>query len=39
MAQGYPLARRNETADLYHGIRITDPYRWLEDPSDPEAQT
>src|SRR5215510_6382246 len=34
----YPAARRGETADLYHGTRVPDPYRWLEDPDAPETR-
>ena len=26
----YPSTRRADTADVYHGTRIADPYRWLE---------
>jgi prolyl oligopeptidase len=27
----YPSAARGSTVDEYHGIRVSDPYRWLED--------
>jgi prolyl oligopeptidase len=32
----YPPSHIGETVDNYHGIEITDPYRWLED-ADAEA--
>ena len=28
----YPAAARGEVFDTYHGVVVTDPYRWLEDP-------
>uniref|UniRef100_G3NDZ0 Prolyl endopeptidase n=1 Tax=Gasterosteus aculeatus aculeatus TaxID=481459 RepID=G3NDZ0_GASAC len=38
MAMKYPDARRDETTvDDYHGRKICDPYRWLEDPDDAET--
>ena len=27
----YPAAKRTEQTDLYHGVKVADPYRWLED--------
>jgi prolyl oligopeptidase len=35
---GYPPADRTDDADLLHGHRIPDPYRWLEDGSDPRTE-
>ena len=34
----YPAARRADTVDDYHGTLVSDPYRWTEDPDDPETQ-
>jgi hypothetical protein len=28
----YPPAHRDSVADDYHGTRVADPYRWLEQP-------
>ena len=34
----YPPARRCDTVDvLANGVRMPDPYRWLEDPDAPET--
>lgn len=27
----YPISQRVDTVDIYHGIEVADPYRWLED--------
>ncbi|MEZ5043517.1 MAG: prolyl oligopeptidase family serine peptidase [Saprospiraceae bacterium] len=33
----YPLTDRINQTDNYHGVNITDPYRWLEDDMAPEV--
>jgi prolyl oligopeptidase len=33
----YPSTRRVEQADDYHGTRVADPYRWLEEEDAPEV--
>ena len=34
----YPTTRQSDTIDTYHGVTVSDPYRWLEDPNAPETQ-
>ena len=34
----YPQARTVEQFDDYHGMRVADPYRWLEDTDAPETR-
>ena len=33
----YPPAHRLDVADDLHGVRVPDPYRWLEDAASPET--
>ncbi len=33
-----PIATRRPTVDEYHGVRVVDDYRWLEDQNDPAVR-
>ncbi len=34
----YPQTRRGDVVEEMHGVRVADPYRWLEDESSAETQ-
>jgi len=37
-AQDYPETPKKPITDSYHGVQITEDYRWLEDGSDPAVK-
>ncbi|TVR77132.1 MAG: S9 family peptidase [Chitinophagaceae bacterium] len=35
----YPESRLDDVSDIYFGVEVKDPFRWLEDENSPETRT
>ena len=35
---GFPATPKKAVTDEYHGVKVIDEYRWLEDPADPSVK-
>lgn len=35
----YPVSKKVEQVDDYHGVKVSDPYRWLEDANSADTQS